>query len=419
MDWDVGRVVAGKYRLERVVGRGGMGDVWQARHETLGKPVAVKVLRTGAGEDEATARARFDLEAKVSAHLSRRSRHVVSVIDQGEEDGAPFLVMELLEGESLADVLERSGILPLPKVHAIVAQVARALVCAHSEGVVHRDLTPSNVFLTHDDEARMLVKVVDFGVARVLDPRVGERAERRTKRGVVVGTPSYMSPEQARGARNVGAECDVWACAAIAYEALAGRPPFASDGSNAMGGIDALLAGRFAPPSTVRADLPVDVDVVFRRAFDLDPDKRYPNAAAFADALARAIGESAADPAPPMRARRSAVWLLVPLVAVVAVGWAIAAGARHGGASAEGARVPSGGAEGQAACSGRCGAGSTSAASNEASGPVRAPQASPAHPSVGGAPATAPVLVKPAATGSGKPAPAPSAAPSADRSAVF
>jgi serine/threonine-protein kinase len=296
MDVDVGKIIAGKYQLEKLIGQGGMGEVWSARHTKLGERVAVKVLRAEPGEDEATTRSRFDLEAKVSARLSRKSRHVVSVIDQGEEDGSPFLVMELLEGESLEDLLERAGVVPLPMVATIVAHVARALLAAHTDGVVHRDLKPANIFLTKDEEGRLLAKVLDFGIARVIESRVENieiRSVRHTRRGMVIGTPAYMSPEQAKGVRDVGPECDVWALAAMAYEAISGQPPFIGEMREAL---ERLIRGEHTPVTTLRPDAPAALDAVFMRAFQPDKGDRFPNAPALADALARSLGNTASIP---------------------------------------------------------------------------------------------------------------------------
>ena len=300
MEVDVGRIIAGKYKLVKLIGQGGMGDVWRARHVGLGEHVGLKLLKVRAADAETPARARFDLEAKVSARLSRRSRHVVSVIDQGEEDGNPFLVMELLEGESMEDQLQRTSILPFPTTAPIVSHVARALVCSHAEGVVHRDLKPSNIFLTKDEDGRLFVKVLDFGIARVLEPRVetGEiRAVRHTQRGMVIGTPAYMSPEQVKAVRNLGPECDVWALAAIAYEAIAGQPPFVGEMKEAF---ERLIAGEAPPVTSLRPDAPPALDAVFARAFQRKKDDRFPSAHALAEALVRALGDAGSQPDVPV-----------------------------------------------------------------------------------------------------------------------
>src|ERR1700734_1932999 len=199
MDIDVGRVVAGKYQLVRLLGRGSMGEVWWAHHLTLGEHLAIKLLTQAQGEGlESTtaATARFQFEAQVAARLSRKTRHIVRVTDHGEEDGLAYLVMEQLEGETLEAVVQREVRVPAATVTKIVTQVARALAQAHGEGVLHRDLKPANLFLTRDEEGKLLVKLLDFGIARAIHAHRAPSAF-ATARGLVFGTPSYMSPEQA------------------------------------------------------------------------------------------------------------------------------------------------------------------------------------------------------------------------------
>src|SRR4051794_36935843 len=157
MDIDVGKKIAGKYELVRLLGKGAMGEVWLATHNTLGGEFAIKLVKPSEDEEDETAAGRFQLEAQVSAKLSRKTRHIVSVSDHGEEDGLAYLVMELLEGESLEARIKRGGELDFAQVVAIVMQVARALGQAHTEQIFHRDLKPANVFLTKDEDGRMLV----------------------------------------------------------------------------------------------------------------------------------------------------------------------------------------------------------------------------------------------------------------------
>ena len=147
MNIDVGQVIAGKYELVRLLGRGAMGEVWLAIHSSLGGQFAVKLFEPGDDAEAASASGRFQAEAQIAARLSRRTRHIVSVSDHGEENGLAYLVMELLEGESLEARIERAQVLDLPAVIAIVAQIGRALTLAHEEGIVHRDLKPANVWL--------------------------------------------------------------------------------------------------------------------------------------------------------------------------------------------------------------------------------------------------------------------------------
>src|SRR5690242_13474006 len=189
-------LVAGKYRLTRLLGRGGMGAVWEGVHEHLGTRVAVKFIDSEhAGSDDV--RQRFVNEARAAARL--RSKHVVQIYDQGVgDDGRPYIVMEFLAGEPLDSRLERQGRLSPEETARIVLHVCRALAKAHESGIVHRDLKPENVFLVHDDEdVTDVAKVVDFGIAKFTDPTSSGSSSTRT--GAVLGTPQYMSPEQARG----------------------------------------------------------------------------------------------------------------------------------------------------------------------------------------------------------------------------
>jgi serine/threonine-protein kinase len=222
---DVGEVVAGKYELVRLLGKGAMGEVWLARHGSLGGEFAIKLVRPEAQEADESAIARFQQEAQVSAKLSRKTRHIVSVSDHGEDQGLAYLVMELLEGESLETRINRGGPLDLPETIAIVTQVARALGQAHAEQIVHRDLKPANVFLTTDEDGRLLVKLLDFGIARATRPG-SKRSPFVTGKDMVLGTPSYMSPEQARGLDTLDHRCDLWALAVVAYESLTRTIPW-------------------------------------------------------------------------------------------------------------------------------------------------------------------------------------------------
>src|SRR3954471_14894368 len=197
MTWGPGRVIAGRYRLVSQLGQGGMGSVWRADHITLSSPVAIKLI------DPEIARRpemleRFQREAQSSAAL--RSPHVVQILDYGVDDGVPYIAMELLEGESLASRLTRLGRLPYAETARFVSHIGRALAKAHEAGVIHRDLKPDNVFLVQNDD-REIAKVLDFGIAKItgLGPGTGQALTTRT--GAILGTPSYMSPEQAQGTK--------------------------------------------------------------------------------------------------------------------------------------------------------------------------------------------------------------------------
>ena len=286
---DVGRVVAGKYELVRLIGKGAMGEVWLATHNTLGGEFAIKLVQPSDDEEDETAAGRFQLEAQVSAKLSRKTRHIVSVSDHGEEDGLAYLVMELLEGESLEARIKRGGELDLPEATAIVMQVARALGQAHAEQIFHRDLKPANMFLTKDEDGRLLVKLLDFGIARTGKP-FRTRSPFATGKDMVLGTPSYMSPEQARGLDSLDHRCDLWALAVVAYEALTGRIPW--EGESVEDIFLSICTHRVIPILARRSNLPPAIEGVFARSFAPKLDDRFRTAAELSEAF-----EALVDPA--------------------------------------------------------------------------------------------------------------------------
>jgi serine/threonine-protein kinase len=286
---DVGQVVANKYELVRLLGRGSTGEVWSAHHQTLREQVALKVLKwppTGDDAEEASvALARFRFEAQVAARLSRKTRHIARVTDYGEEDGLPYLIMELLDGDALDAALRQRARVSPAEAAAIVSQIARALGQAHAESVAHRDLKPANVFLTRDEEGYLLVKLLDFGIARTIH---GHRASGpfSTAKGLVFGTPGYMSPEQGRASPTLDHRCDLWALATIAYEMLTGHLPI--DGSDADELMKNLCAGRIVPLQERDPTLPGALGAFFDRAFAERIDERFESAAALARAFERA-----------------------------------------------------------------------------------------------------------------------------------
>ncbi|MGO9837972.1 MAG: protein kinase domain-containing protein [Polyangiaceae bacterium] len=294
---DVGHVVAGKFELVRLLGRGSMGEVWVAHHRTLGEHVALKLLTSSLDgevvEDSAQAAARFRFEAQIAARLSRKTRHIVRVTDHGEENGLAYLVMELLEGHTLDSMLEK-GRLPVDVVADIVTQIARALTHAHAEGVFHRDLKPANVFVSHDEEGRRLVKVLDFGIARAIHAhRV--RGPFATARGIVFGTPGYMSPEQAFASEKLDHRCDVWALSVMAYEALSGTLPM--EGADVQELLRNLCAGRLVPLSERIPDVPPQLSEFFARAFAERIENRYASASELAQDFAKAADVGASPDA--------------------------------------------------------------------------------------------------------------------------
>ena len=270
-------VVAGRFRLVQELGRGGMGSVWRAHHLGLNIPCAIKFMR-----DEAAAlpenRARFAHEAQAAARL--RSPNIVQILDYGVWEGVPHIAMELLEGEDLAKRLERRGRLPLHEVAAIVGQVARALAKAHAGGLVHRDIKPANIFLVHDDDGE-IAKVLDFGIAKQTQPSL---TNKNTKTGSLLGTPYYMSPEQARGTKTIDYRADLWSLAVIAYQCVVGRLPFEGDSFG-----DLVVQIVFSPlpvPSQVAA-VPPGFDAWWAHAVAREPEERFQSARAMAEALAQ------------------------------------------------------------------------------------------------------------------------------------
>jgi serine/threonine-protein kinase len=267
-----------------------MGEVWAAHHKTLGEQVALKLLSqpdTEDLEDPATAAARFLFEAQVAARLSRKTRHIVRVTDHGEEGGVVYLVMELLDGETLENVLARDGKVPIPTVATIVAQVSRALAQAHAEGVFHRDLKPANVFLSHDEDGKPLVKLLDFGIARTTHAHRAASAF-ATAKGVVFGTPSYMSPEQARASSKLDYRCDLWALATIAYESITGELPVNGEDIDDL--ITNLCAHRIVPLRERRPDLSEALEAFFTKAFAEKIEMRFQTAEELATAFHQALG---------------------------------------------------------------------------------------------------------------------------------
>jgi hypothetical protein len=291
MPIDVGQVVADKYELVRLLGRGSMGEVWSAHHRGLREDVAIKLLAWPPSGDDAeepsVALARFRFEAQVAARLSRKTRHIARVTDYGEGDGLPYIVMELLDGEALDAALRARGPLPLAEAAEIVSQISRALGQAHADGVAHRDLKPANVFLTHDEDGHLLVKLLDFGIARTI---VAHRTlgTFSTAKGFVFGTPGYMSPEQTRASPKLDHRCDLWALATIAYQMVTGLLPV--DGSDAEEVMKNVTAGRIVPVRQRDARLPAALDAFVERAFADRVDERFQDATALANVFELACG---------------------------------------------------------------------------------------------------------------------------------
>ncbi len=263
----IGTLVGGKYRLVRLLGQGGMGAVYEALQEGLNRRCAVKVLHETLAQD-ATLVARFKREAEVAASLGHAN--IVQVTDFGYDDGKAFLVMDYLDGQPLADLME-AGALDPERVRFIVSQVLSALEAAHAREIVHRDLKPDNVYLTAISGVRDMVKLLDFGIARITD----EQSQKMTTTGQVLGTPAYMSPEQARG-RPVDVRTDLYSLGVMMYEMLTTRMPVS--GSNYHELMFAIVGETPTPIEELRPDLDAGLVAVVRRAMQKEPEARFQTA---------------------------------------------------------------------------------------------------------------------------------------------
>ncbi len=281
---DVGAIVAGRYRLERLLGRGGMGEVWVARHSTLDTPYAIKFLdRTLLADlDRETILVRFLDEAKASSSLSKQSRHIVSVHDYGEQGGTPYIVMEMLDGMSLDQRIE-SGPMPPEEALAVLQQVARAVTHAHKAKLIHRDLKPGNVFLCRDEEGQLLVKVLDFGLVRSIQ----QGDKHVTQKGIAVGTPSYMSPEQARASAAIDHRCDVWSMAVLSYAMLVGKTPWPGETMQEV--LVNVCRSEYIPLSVAKEELGTQFDAFYEKAFRRQAKDRHNDAEELVEAFRKAV----------------------------------------------------------------------------------------------------------------------------------
>lgn len=274
-----GALVAGKYRIEALLGQGGMGIVLRAHHETLDRTVAIKVLLAELAGD-ASVVARFLREARALAKLE--NEHIVRVIDFGTlDDGSPFMVMEHLEGIDLSDLLARDGPLPVQTGVAYVLQVLGALADAHAIGIVHRDLKPANLFVTSKASGRSVVKLLDFGISKA-SGAVADANLTSTK--AMMGSPFYMSPEQIRATRDVDARSDVWSMGVVLYELVTGAKPFPGDTVGEV--LSNVVEANPAMPHTLRPDLPLALEDAILRCLRRNPDERFQSVSALAEALA-------------------------------------------------------------------------------------------------------------------------------------
>jgi serine/threonine protein kinase len=277
-----GEILAGKYRVERVLGIGGMGVVVAAHHIQLDKRVALKFLLP-----EATANAevvaRFAREARAAVKIE--SEHVARVIDVGAmESGAPYMVMEYLVGSDLAHRLQEHGAIPIEEAIDYLLQACEAIAEAHAAGIVHRDLKPANLFLTRRADGSSLVKVLDFGISKATPPVGSQPDMSLTKTASVMGSPLYMAPEQMRSTRSVDARADIWALGVILYELLSGKVPFEATTMPELCAM--VLTEAPAPLRDKRPDTPPGLWAIIERCLQKDPAQRFGNVSDLANALA-------------------------------------------------------------------------------------------------------------------------------------
>jgi serine/threonine-protein kinase len=328
-----GRVVNGKFRVEALVGQGGMGRVYRARHLTLDRPVVLKMLHAAYSSDPQVVQ-RFQREARAASRLDHPNS--IAVLDFGEaEDGTLFMAMEYLAGRDLARIVAEEFPLGEARIVRIGEQILSALAEAHAQGIIHRDLKPENVMVEPRRGERDFVKVLDFGIAKITAP--GSNEPKLTQAGLVCGTPEYMSPEQARGAE-LDARTDLYSTGVILYQMLTGELPFSSD--TPVGFLTKHLSELPVPPRLRRPDLDISpaLDAVVARSLEKDASRRYQTADEMREALlacaskgaeAHAPSAAAGSTAPVKRAQarssHGALWGVLTAAVVVAAGAGYAA----------------------------------------------------------------------------------------------
>ena len=289
-DRRIGTIVD-KYRIVRLLGRGGMGSVYEAQHVTLHRRFAIKFMLPEYAANRATLR-RFENEAKAAGGLEHPN--IAAVTDIGQAlDGSPYLVMEFLAGQDGAKLLARLGPLPVPRAANVVFQACLGLAVAHESDIVHRDIKPENLQITDAGDGTDLVKILDFGIAKLRSPD----ASVATASGMMMGTFYYMSPEQIRDAAKVDQRTDVWALGVVLYELLTGQRPFSGDEVTEI--MYQIVHESPQAPAELRPDLPDDLVMVINQALEKDVDNRLPSVSALANALAPFTGRPSVQPVQP------------------------------------------------------------------------------------------------------------------------
>lgn len=280
----IGKVLHDTYKIETLLDSGGMGAVFEASHSRLTRRFAVKVLATRIADEESVAYARFEREAEITSKLGHPN--IVEVFDYNRtDDGSPYIVMELLNGESLARRFAKLGRMEPEQVLPILVQIASALEAAHAAKIVHRDLKPKNIFISSLSGGNEIVKVFDFGISKVIDS-----GSELTQTSALIGTPRYMSPEQADGRSDeVDYRCDIYAMGVILYELLAGHPPFMSNSTASL--LHMIVYQDVNPPHLDHPHISEEISAVLLKAMAKKPDDRYESMTALAKALGDAMGE--------------------------------------------------------------------------------------------------------------------------------
>lgn len=333
-------MVIGTAKLERPLEAGGMGAVWIGQHVQSRVPVAVKFMLDELARDEPTARERFEREARVLQLLDHD--HVCKLFEQGKlDDGTPYIVMELINGESLVERLERTGEpFTIDQVTELVNQACDGLDHVHGRGIVHRDLKGENTYLVGKSD-NVLVKIIDFGLATSAERTAKAKAEgsgvpswgrKLTKPGEALGSPEYMSPEQILSSGDVDEHADLWAVAVLAYVALTLQFPFQSENLGQL--LSTIMAARYTPPSEVSGDVPKALDAWFEKAFDLKKENRYQSAREMAAAWRKLVQSTRRDTATKAslvtvapraeKTSKSGLWIALTLVLAFIVGGAAA-----------------------------------------------------------------------------------------------